>query len=166
MYEIDNKSIVLLGWDSVCLGIEENLIYPKLAIDYAEYVVLQNPEENSSDIVELLILDDLEKDCVLALVRKLTKKKNKKTKRVLRCAILNSIANQKLGDGEILERIIDVYEDFDCPKDMEEFIAYLPPKDTEEYKPEEHSVEENQRRMVKKFENFLQREVEWVNNQM
>lgn len=84
----------------------------------------------------------------------------------MRCAILSSIANQKLGDGETLERIIDVYEDFDCPKDMEEFIAYLLPKDTEEYNPEEHSVEENQRRMVKKFENFLQREVEWVNNQM
>ncbi|MGM9551913.1 MAG: DUF2247 family protein [Clostridia bacterium] len=163
MYEIDNKSILMLDWDSICLGIEENLIYPKVAIEYAECVMLQNQEESNSDIVELLILDELEKNCVLALVRKLAKKKNKKTKRVLRCAILSSIANQKLGDGESLDRIIDVYEDFDCPEDMEEFIAYLPTKDADDYNPEEHSIKENQRRMVKKFENFLKEEIEWVN---
>ena len=52
MYEIDEKSIASLDWESVCLGIDENLISPKVAIDYAEYVALQNPEENNSDIIE------------------------------------------------------------------------------------------------------------------
>lgn len=49
-----------------------------------------------------------------------------------------------------------VYEDFDCPVDMENFINYLPSKDN--YYPSLHTLDENQTRLINEFHNFLLKE--------
>lgn len=55
-----------------------------------------------------------------------------------------------------------IYADFDYPEDMEEFISYMPIKD--DYNPTEHTKEENEKRILKKVYDFLERKNNELNS--
>ncbi|MNR35836.1 hypothetical protein D3C85_1537050 [compost metagenome] len=48
-----------------------------------------------------------------------------------------------------------IYEDFDFPLEMENFVRYMPPQDG--YKPEEHSAQQNIERIFYNWHNYLER---------
>lgn len=57
------------------------------------------------------------------------------------------------GIDDALNKAAEVYEDFGCPEDLEEFVRYAPVKDG--YDPQVHSLEENLERLMKKWTNYL-----------
>lgn len=60
---------------------------------------------------------------------------------------------EKLADP--LGVVEGIYADFDYPSSIESFVRFLPPSDG--YAPAQHSQEQNHRRLMTKWEEFLQR---------
>lgn len=54
-----------------------------------------------------------------------------------------------------LSVIEDIYADFDYPPEMQTFVRYMPP--TDGYDPRNYTAEENNERLMRLFEQFLDR---------
>jgi len=78
-----------------------------------------------------------------------------KKKRKLRFCLLFDLRKQITQPELLLEKIAEVYADFNYPSDMEEFINYMPAKN---YDPSKYSITENRQRLLKKFDDFLNKE--------
>ncbi|MDD9311758.1 DUF2247 family protein [Cytobacillus firmus] len=63
---------------------------------------------------------------------------------------------------ELLNEITEVYADFNYPEDMDNFINYLEPKDG--YIPSQYSEEENVIRLVNLFNDFMNQEHDYLQN--
>lgn len=75
--------------------------------------------------------------------------------RKLRLCLLLELKQQIPNKRQLLEKIAEIYADFNYPEDMEEFIYYMPAKN---YNPSQHSFQENEDRLVNLFYNFLEKE--------
>ena len=75
---------------------------------------------------------------------------NKKLKYV----ILNYLRSTTKDNNELLEKVEEVYADFNYPQDMDEFIAYMPAKGSVLM----NSIEDNNKRMINNLDNFLELE--------
>lgn len=75
--------------------------------------------------------------------------------RKLRLCLLLELTQQIPNKRELLEKIAEIYADFNYPEDMEEFIYYMPAKN---YDPSEYSLQENENRLINLFYNFLEEE--------
>lgn len=160
MYSIDvDKYFGYLNWQIICWGIKNDIIDVNCAIDYAHKLVERNVAEDESLVVELFILEDADKSNVIALIEgyiSLDSINTELCKRVLRYIILDGI-NQSGKD--VLNKVEDIYSDFGYPEDMVSFISYMPTEDTE-YNPSKHTKEDNEQRLVNKFNEFLQSELQ------
>ncbi len=165
MYKINfSENEILLNWNIIYWGITKNLIPPSSAIEYAHKLVEVNPNEENAIIVELLILDDIEKEKVLSLVEKLScRKTSKETEniRVLRYIVLKDLKQRAKSNGELLTLIEQVYSDFDYPKDMNNFISYMP-VENDDYDTSIHSLQQNEQRLIDNFNDFLKNELIWI----
>ncbi len=168
MYKLNfDKYFKLLNWNVIYIGIKNDIIPADSAIDYANKLVENNILENDSLLIELFILNNAEKKEVLALIDKMTsdEKFNEETSiRILRFLVLDSIEQRNVENRVVLETVESVYVDFNYPEDMNTFISYMPIED-EEYNPSNHTQEDNERRLVEKFNMFLESELKWVNTQ-
>ncbi|WP_313897305.1 DUF2247 family protein [Bacillus cereus group sp. BfR-BA-01380] len=63
---------------------------------------------------------------------------------------------------ELLNKIVEVYADFDYPEDMERFINYITPRDG--YNPLLYSEEEHIVRLISFFNDFLHKEQQYLQN--
>lgn len=166
MYKINfDKYCKFLNWNILFWGIKNDIIGADSAIHYADKLVENNLIENDSLLVELFILDNIDKDNVLGLLSNIVSQdvtEEYTAKKILRYIILDSI-RQTIKDNEtILSTIENVYADFDYPEDMESFISYMPVDDPT-YTPSEHTLKENEQRLIEKFNKFLKNELQFVN---
>lgn len=158
-----DKYFNFLNWSCIYWGIHEQLIEPENAVLYANKVIEINPDISTPEIVELLILEENEKEIVLSLIEKiiddkkeLMDKKNDSL-RALRFVLLLELQKNATNNQTLLDAIDEVYADFDYPQDMEAFISYMPVQD-DGYDVSAHSSEENVQRLIQNFNNFLDRE--------
>ena len=99
------------------------------------------------------------------LVKRFYEKFNEETSiRILRFLVLDSIEQRNVENRVVLETVESVYVDFNYPEEMNTFISYMPIED-EEYNPSNHTQEDNERRLVEKFNMFLESELKWLNTQ-
>jgi len=73
----------------------------------------------------------------------------------LRLCLLTELQQKINKKQELLEKIAEVYADFNYTPDMEEFIYYMPAKN---YVPSRHSFQENEDRSINLFYKFLEKE--------
>ncbi|HLC07318.1 MAG TPA: DUF2247 family protein [Candidatus Babeliales bacterium] len=69
--------------------------------------------------------------------------------------ILVDLKEHTQNKRELLEKIAEVYADFNYPPDMEELIYYMPAKN---YDPSQYSQHENEQRLLTLFDKFLEKE--------
>lgn len=86
-------------------------------------------------------------------------------KRKWRFGILAYLKMKHLDDfEELLNKVTEVYADFNYPEDMDSFINYLPPKDG--FNPSQYSKDENLVRLINLFNDFLNKERQYLQNDM
>ncbi len=168
MYSINfDRDLNLIDWSCIYWGIKEQFIEPENAIIYANKVIENNPEVNTPEIIELLIIDEVDKDTIMSLIEKMFSDKkeldNKKSSaiRTLRFILLLEIQKNITDNHDLLDEIEEVYADFDYPSDMENFISYMPIID-DEYDVSKHSSQENEQRLVEKFNIFMNNELNTI----
>jgi len=84
-------------------------------------------------------------------------------KRKWRFGILAYIKMKHLDNCEqLLNKVTEVYADFNYPEDMESFINYLPPKDGHDSS--QYSKDENVARLINLFNDFLNKEHQYLQN--
>lgn len=168
MYNINfDNHLDLINWSCIYWGIKEQLIEPENAVIYANKVIEKNPDIDCPEIIELLIIDEANNDNVLPLIERMfsdiKELDNKKANsiRILRFILLYEIQKNITDNQELLEEIEIIYADFDYPSDMEGFISYMPIQD-DEYDVSEHSPQENEQRLIDKFNIFMNEELNIV----
>ena len=165
MYDISfDNYFKLLNWNIIFWGIKADIISAKSAIDYANALIKRNILKNETLLISLLILDNICKEEVLKLIINIKTNENfneDESLRILRYIILDNIQESIKDNKEILNNIENVYADFDYPSDMDSFISYMPANDYG-YDVSEHTQEENEQRLIKKFNLFLSKEKHWI----
>ncbi|MBH0342694.1 hypothetical protein ABB08_11115 [Paenibacillus larvae] len=78
-----------------------------------------------------------------------------------RYCIIKNLRQVEKDNKILLEKVAEIYSDFDYPEDMEDVIYYIEPKD--DYNPKIQSKEENVNRLIKKLDAFLEKEKEFLN---
>ena len=161
MYNINfDRHLNLINWSCIYWGIQEQLIGSENAVIYANKVIENSPDADVPEMIELLITDEADKDNVLPLIERMFPDKkeleNKKPSaiRILRFILLLEIQKNRTDNQDLLDEIENIYADFDYPSDMEDFISYMPIRD-DEYDVSEHLPQENEQRLVDKFNIFM-----------
>lgn len=164
MYSIKFENhLSLINWSCIYWGIKEELIEPENAVIYANKVVEKNPDTDTPEIIELLIIDEANNDNVLPLIERMFSDKKKlddkksSSIRTLRFIFLFEIQKNITDNQDLLDKIETVYADFNYPPDMESFISYMPIQD-DEYDVSKHSSQENEQRLIDKFNTFMNKE--------
>lgn len=164
MYSINfDKYFKLINWSCVYWGIQKQLIEPENAIIYANKLIENNPDSDTPEIIQLLIIDKVDKHSVLTLIEKMFPEKkdlvNKKTYalRTLRLILLLEIKENISNNDDLLDEIEKIYTDFGYPTDMEGFISYMPNQDNE-YDVSKHSPQENIKHLIDQFNIFTEKE--------
>lgn len=172
MYSINfDRYFSILNWSCIYWGIQEQLIEPTNAIQYANKVIENNPDINTPEIIELLILEESENETTLPLVEKIIDDKKElmdkrhDSLRALRFVLLLELQKTTTNNQALLDAIEDIYADFDYPQDMESFISYMPVQDNE-YDVSAHSSEENEQRLIRNFNDFLISEHKWISKEV
>lgn len=170
--DIFKQSKINYDWKTLYVGFKLGLIsnsdITKCAIEF----LASHPDSNNQNIIHLAWGDndfDYEE-----LLMDLLKESNVNDlspdsdvwqfeKRKWRFGILSNLKNTYRDDfEEMLNKIAEVYADLDYPEDMEDFINYLTPKDG--YNPSLYSREENVARLVSLFIDFLDKEKQYLEN--
>ena len=163
MYYIIKDNINYLSFANIFIGIEKELLTPDIAVEYANYFSENNPQNISHETIELMILDNYEKEAVLSIIEAFapkTKKDAHNSLRELRCIILLELLQNEKNKQKLSNWIDEVYADFDYPSDMDNFVSYMPVsgnRDTSLY-----NEEENINYLISNFEIFIQKEKEWL----
>lgn len=163
MYYIIKDNINYLSFESIFIGIEREVLTPDIAVKYANYFAENNPQDVSHETIELMILDNPEKEAVLSIIKAFapkTKKDAYNRLRELRCIILLELLQNEKDKKKLSSRIDEVYADFDYPADMNSFVSYMPvsgSRDTSLY-----SEEENINYLIGNFEIFMHNERAWL----
>ncbi|WP_163583478.1 DUF2247 family protein [Gracilibacillus saliphilus] len=159
-------------WKTIYVGFKLKLIKSREITNYAVEFLTKHPETNNQNIIELAwgedgidheylllnLMSDLGIDESLTRtdVWDLEKRKWR----------FNALVNLKMSyidkHEELLNKIAEVYADFQYPEDMDNFIHYLPPK--EGVNPTNYSQQENEIRLINLFINFLDTEHQYLQN--
>lgn len=165
MYNIEfDNHFNLINWSCIYWGVKEQLIGPENAVIYANKLIEKNYDADIPEIIELLIIDEVNNDNVLSLIKRMVsdKKKLENEKaisiRTLRFIILYEIQKSITDNQELLDEIETIYADFNYPSDMESFISYMPIQD-DEYDTSMHSTQENEQHLIDNFNTFMNKEV-------
>lgn len=173
-YSIDilKQSKIKYDWKTIYIGLELSIIKNNDITNYAVEFLSTHQECNNPFIIELAWgKNDIEYRRILKNILKelndehLLKDSNlwKCEKRKWRFSILKCLKEMYQDEPkELLNKIVEVYADFDYPEDMERFINYMPPKDG--YNPLLYSEEENIVRLISFFNDFLHKEQQYLQN--
>jgi len=168
MYSINFEEYFnLVNWECIFWGIKEQLLEPNNAIMYANKIIENAPDSDVNEIIELLITDEADRDSILVLIEKMfSDKKDLERKKIsalrtLRIILLLEIQKSITDNQKLLDKIEDIYADFDYPSDMEGFISYMPAQDNE-YDVLNRSSQENQQRLINSFKVFMSEELKGI----
>ncbi|MBG9812055.1 hypothetical protein ABD68_10630 [Bacillus endophyticus] len=157
-------------WRTLYVGLELNLIKYSDITNYAVEFLTNHPEIENQNVIQLAWgEDDIDYKSLLVNILKelhindlnLEADVWQFEKRKWRFGILAYLKIKHQDDfEELLNRIAEVYADFNYPEDMDSFINYLPPKDG--FDPSKYSKEENVLRLINLFNDFLNKEHQYL----
>ena len=162
--EILEQNNINYSFGTLLVGIQYGVINNVDVANYAVKYLIMHPDETNPMITELACVNHMVSNIESVLIEVLKLKSCvivPGTKdwifeeRKVRFCLLFELKQNIINKSELLERITEVYADFNYPFDMEDFIYYMPAKD---YDPAQHTFEENQDRLLDLFDSFLQKE--------
>ncbi|MFS0574795.1 DUF2247 family protein [Sporosarcina sp. 179-K 3D1 HS] len=168
--DIFKQNQISCCWKTVYAGLKTDLLKPSEVASYAVEYLTNHPETNDQNIIQLawgeedtdfenllahilekLDVEDLDLDADIWHIEK----------RKWRFALLASLKARYQNDlEELLDKVAEVYADFDYPEDMESFINYLAPP--EGFDPSQYTKEENVNRLITLFDEFLNMERQYL----
>lgn len=159
-FHILKENKIPYSWNTMRVGKKYDFFDNSQISDYSVEYLSEHPQETNQFITELACCNKtMVIDGVLDKVAdsfdgkiELGDQAWELELRKLRFCVLTQLSRQLLGERELLDKIAQVYDDFGFPKDMEDFIYYMPSK---KFKPSMYSKEECLKRLIKLFEDFL-----------
>ncbi|MBD0446489.1 DUF2247 family protein [Acinetobacter nosocomialis] len=148
---------VTLSWCDIKWGYENNLITCELPIKKAENIVLT--EIYTKAELELSFLIPTESNDISSFIYELCPNFKEDEYETISqkwlYVILSWLWLNRESFEDPLDEVESIYTDFDCPAEMDNFIKYMPP--TDGYNPSLYSYAENINRLMKNWENYLQK---------
>ncbi|MFJ7637793.1 DUF2247 family protein [Peribacillus sp. NPDC097224] len=170
--DIFKQNKINYDWRTLYIGLKLDVIKYSDITDYAVEYLTNYPDTSNQNIIQLAWGgDELDYESLLETILKesdisdldLDSRRSHLEKRKWRFGILDSLKMRYQDDfEELLNKVAEVYADFDYPKDMESFIHYLAPKDG--FNPSQYSKEENEVRLINLFTVFLNQEKQYLQN--
>ncbi|WP_427108115.1 DUF2247 family protein [Lysinibacillus xylanilyticus] len=171
--DIFKQNKIRHDWTTLYVGLELNLIKHSDIMNYAVGFLINHPETSNQNIILLAWGgDDIDYKSLLKNILKESHINDFKLdsnvwqfeKRKWRFGILVYIRMKHLDNyGDLLNKVTEVYADFMYPEDMESFINYLPAKDGHDSS--QYSKDENVARLINLFNDFLNKEHQYLQNQ-
>lgn len=166
-FYILKENNISYSWNTIRLGKQCNLFDNSEIADYAIEYLSQHPLETNEFIVELacsnktMFIDDILDKVADVFDKKIDCDSAEWAleMRKLRFCVLTYLKKHISDDRELLDKIAQVYDDFGFPKDMEDFIYYMPSKNFDSL---ELLLEQPMSRLVRLFENFLDEEKKFL----
>lgn len=170
--DILKKSKINYDWKTLYAGYTLDLITYSDITNYAVEFLTSYPKTNNQNIIQLAWGGN-DFDCESLLVNILKDSNSDDLnldadvwqfeKRKWRFGILTYLEKIHQDDfEELLNKVAEVYADFNYPEDMDSFINYLAPKDC--FNPVQYSQEENVVRLINLFNDFLNKEKQYLQN--
>jgi len=170
--DIFKQNKIKHDWTTLYVGLELNLIKYSDIMRYAVGFLTNHPETSNQNIILLAWGgDDIDYKSLLKNILKESHINDFKVasdvwefeKRKWRFGMLAYIKMKHLdNDEKLLNKVVEVYADFNYPEDMESFINYLPPKDGHDSL--QYSKDENVARLINLFNDFLNKEHQYLQN--
>ncbi|MFJ7914729.1 MULTISPECIES: DUF2247 family protein [unclassified Lysinibacillus] len=172
--DILKQNKIKYDWLTLYVGLELGQIKYTDITNYAVEFLTNHPETSNQDVIQLA-WGEGDFDYKSLLVNILNESNFNDLnlgadvwqfeKRKWRFGILAYLKMNHLDDfEELLNKVTEVYADFNYPEDMDSFINYLPPKDG--YNPSQYSKDENLVRLKNLFNDFLNKERQYLQNDM
>ncbi|MDD1505918.1 DUF2247 family protein [Lysinibacillus sp. CNPSo 3705] len=172
--DILKQNKIKYDWLTLYVGLELGQIKYTEIKNYAVEFLTNHPETSNQHVIQLA-WDEGDFDYKGLLVNILNESNFNDLnlgadvwqfeKRKWRFGILAYLKMNYLDDfEELLNKVTEVYADFNYPEDMDSFINYLPPKDG--YNPLQYSKDENLVRLKNLFNDFLNKEQQYLQNDM
>lgn len=170
--DIFKQNKIKYDWKTFYMGFKLDLIKYSDIVNYAVEFLTEHPETSNQNIFQLawggdnldyesLLVDILEDSHINDFSMDMDIWQLEKRK--WRYGTLAYIKIKHQEDfGELLNKITEVYADFNYPEDMDSFINYLEPKDG--FIPSQYSKEENVIRLINLFNNFMNQEQDYLQN--
>lgn len=152
------------SYTTLLVGIRNNLLNNNDIANYTTEYLIEHPYETNFKITELACINRETLDVESLLTSALKSQSitiEPETiawfieERKLRLCLLLNLKEHTQCKRELLEKIAEVYAEFNYPSEMEEFIYYMPAKN---YDPSQHSEHENEQRLLTLFNAFLEKE--------
>ncbi|USK65560.1 DUF2247 family protein [Peribacillus frigoritolerans] len=170
--DIFKQNKIKYDWRTLYAGLELNLIEYSDIVNYAVEFLANHPEISNQNIIQLAWgVDDFDYENLLVDILKESHINDLNLdadvwqfeKRKWRIGILAYLKMKHQDDYEgLLKKVAEVYADFNYPEDMDSFINYLEPKDG--FNPSQYSKEENVVRLINLFNDFLNKEHQYLQN--
>lgn len=167
--DILNDYEINLNWKTLYVALHLDFIDCSVIEDYA-LKILSDESYVENEFINDLIWEgkDLQKEEVLMkiLIEVGIEEFEKGSEswniemRKLRYYLLKLVKNTVTNNKDLLDKVSEIYADVGYPVEMEEFITYMPPKDS--YDPTRYSVEENNIHMITLLDKFLENEKEFL----
>ncbi|EWG08815.1 DUF2247 family protein [Cytobacillus firmus] len=170
--DIFKQNKIKYDWKTLYVGFKLDLIMYSDIVNYAAKFIAEHPDTSNQNIVQLAwggenidyesLLVDILKDSHINDFN-LDTDIWQLEKRKWRFGIL-AYLKRKYQENfeELLNKITEVYADFNYPEDMDSFINYLEPKDG--YNPSKYSKEENVIRLINLFNDFMNQIHDYIQN--
>lgn len=170
--DVFKQNKIKYDWITLYVGLKMDLIKYNDIVSYAVEILTKHPDNSNQNIIQLawggndidyesLLVDiineshinDLNSDAEVWQFEK----------RKWRFSILAYLKMKYQNDFEgLLNKVAEVYADFNYPEDMDSFINYLEPKDG--FNPSQYSKEENVVRLMNLFNDFMNKELHYLKN--
>lgn len=161
---------VKYDWKTLYAGLKLDLIKRSDIVNFAVEFLTKHPGANNQNVVQLAWGDDdLDYENLLENILKesFSQDLNFDTeawqleKRKWRFAVLTNLKIKYQNNfEELLNKIAEVYADFNYPDDMDSFIYYLKP--TDGFDPLQYSKIENIIRLINLFHDFMCKEYQYL----
>lgn len=171
---IDNfkQNKIRYDWRTLYVGLKLDIIKYSDIVNYAVEFLTKHPDISNQNIVQLAWGgDEIDYESLLVNILKESHINNLNLdanvwqfeKRKWRFVILAYLKMNHQNDFEgLLNKVAEVYADFNYPEDMDNFINYLEPKDG--FNPSQYSKEENVTRLINLFNDFMNKEHHYLQN--
>ncbi|WP_081412736.1 DUF2247 family protein [Fictibacillus gelatini] len=166
LIDIFKQNKINYDWKTIYVGLKLDLIKYGDITNYAVEFLSSHPEANNQNIIQLAWGgDDFDYESLLVNILKESNIDDLNLDadvwqfeiRKWRFALLTYLKMIHHDDFEkLLDKVAEVYADFNYPEDMDSFINYLAPND--DFNPSQYSQEKNVIRLVNLFNDFLNRE--------
>lgn len=154
MYKINNQNhYKYLSLSDIYCGIKNNVLDKSVASNFIEFLI----NDNKIDIdlvIDFLASENLNTSETLSTLKKIINKTNISDKYSidkLKYILLIEVSEQISNHNELLEKIDDIYSNFDYPEDLIPFIPYMPNNFQIEFK----NQNEYQEFTVQLFEKYI-----------